>query len=458
MTDWEILDIKPSADASEIKKAYAKKLKIYHPEDDPEGYQILREAYERVLRSVKQNEINIITYQPDFSLDNNTEERMDKSDVLLYNFESKNTSKHFNDLLNIPDSNTKQELLDEFFVKLNDLYNDFFSRIDESKWIELLNEDIIWQLESKDVISQRMLNFLMDDRYIPNYVWKKLNICFQWDEQMEYLYTNYPEVFVKYLIKQIKDDTVPRYCYFHKDIDIDFAEYVRFREKTLIALLEKDKVKAKENLTLAMNIYTQDPDLYNLKAWYLLECYQSYDANEEFQNVIKFFSNDKFLYLAYAKILFEQKEIKNAIKIIKAYNKKFDESLEMKKLLAICYFRKHKYMKASILFMELFPIETYNREIRNYLQTITKKLSFRSYILYKKEILLNLIKVYDLLGEPVKADALKRAIARWKRYFTTFLFYITQMIVIYSIGILFGTKFSVFLGLLSLRFVLKNNE
>ncbi|SHK78387.1 hypothetical protein SAMN02745163_04452, partial [Clostridium cavendishii DSM 21758] len=54
MEIWDILDLEPTTKTSDIKKAYAKKLKIHHPEDDPEGYQRLREAYDTAIKYAKQ--------------------------------------------------------------------------------------------------------------------------------------------------------------------------------------------------------------------------------------------------------------------------------------------------------------------------------------------------------------------------------------------------------------------
>lgn len=50
MIRWEMLGIEPTRDASLIRKAYAKQLKIYHPEDDAEGYQRLRETYDAAMK------------------------------------------------------------------------------------------------------------------------------------------------------------------------------------------------------------------------------------------------------------------------------------------------------------------------------------------------------------------------------------------------------------------------
>ena len=46
---WNVLGLEPTQDVSAIKRAYAQKTRVCHPEDDPEGFLKLRKAYQAAL-------------------------------------------------------------------------------------------------------------------------------------------------------------------------------------------------------------------------------------------------------------------------------------------------------------------------------------------------------------------------------------------------------------------------
>ena len=53
MSVWSILGIDPTDEPRKIKRAYSKRIASCHPEDDPEGFQRLQQAYEQALSYAK---------------------------------------------------------------------------------------------------------------------------------------------------------------------------------------------------------------------------------------------------------------------------------------------------------------------------------------------------------------------------------------------------------------------
>ncbi|MCI8210012.1 heat-shock protein [Pseudomonas sp. S25] len=53
MSHWQLLDLTPDADERSIKRAYARLLKTHRPDEDPEAFQRLREAYESSLAEAR---------------------------------------------------------------------------------------------------------------------------------------------------------------------------------------------------------------------------------------------------------------------------------------------------------------------------------------------------------------------------------------------------------------------
>ncbi len=52
-TCWQILGIEPTKDKTEIKKAYAKLIAVFHPEENPEKFQEIQQAYKQALNYAK---------------------------------------------------------------------------------------------------------------------------------------------------------------------------------------------------------------------------------------------------------------------------------------------------------------------------------------------------------------------------------------------------------------------
>ena len=66
MNAWEILGIEPTKDKKEIKKAYARLLKQYHPEENPEEFKQIQAAYQQSLHS--DQEIESVSYEQNIEI------------------------------------------------------------------------------------------------------------------------------------------------------------------------------------------------------------------------------------------------------------------------------------------------------------------------------------------------------------------------------------------------------
>ena len=61
MNCWEVLGIESTKDKKEIKKAYARLLKQYHPEENPEEFKQIQAAYQQCLHP--DQEIESVSYE-----------------------------------------------------------------------------------------------------------------------------------------------------------------------------------------------------------------------------------------------------------------------------------------------------------------------------------------------------------------------------------------------------------
>ena len=68
MNCWKVLGIEPTQNKKEIKKAYAKLLKQYHPEENPEEFKQIQEAYQQCLHP--DQDIESVSYKQEERTEN----------------------------------------------------------------------------------------------------------------------------------------------------------------------------------------------------------------------------------------------------------------------------------------------------------------------------------------------------------------------------------------------------
>lgn len=82
MNAWEILGIEPTSDKKTIKRAYAKLLKQYHPEENPEKFKQIQAAYQQCLHS--DQEIESVSYEQNIESKQDIKTQPKEFDILYF--------------------------------------------------------------------------------------------------------------------------------------------------------------------------------------------------------------------------------------------------------------------------------------------------------------------------------------------------------------------------------------
>ncbi|MBW7477556.1 tetratricopeptide repeat protein [Paenibacillus oenotherae] len=292
MRVWNILGIEPTDDVKSIKRAYARLLKIHHPEDDPQGYQRLREAYDLAIKLAKQSGHSSSTRALKDSEDeagrdiegsagDDAGQGAAYSGSSDYEAEAEDEipaelrNSYYLEWDNKPDPESQLNL---FIHTVEHIYNDMQSRMNKANWLELLNADIVWNASMRAAVSDRLLHFLEGHYFLPAAIWELLDGTFHWSNQdlgqNEELAHEFPAVYAYMSAKS--NELNMDYSYLLRAGNIDYETYLRHREAACLALLNDELEKAEKSLQQAAAIFNEDLELVLLQ----IECFKRMGDHE----------------------------------------------------------------------------------------------------------------------------------------------------------------------------------
>ena len=292
MSQWDILEITQTDDLSIIKKAYAKKLKTNHPEDNPKGFQTLKEAYDYAVKYAKsvykyrpvtldideekinENQYSEENYINENCINNDISRVTADNNIITDTFENEydfiensnetdadkmHSFSYVNTTVNMPFDWKKANNI--FLDQLEALYSDFFERIKIENWARLLNQDVLWNIENKANLEPIVLSFLSTHYYLPQNIWRLLDEGFNLHNRERVLNYEYGELFTKHVIKVLSQPFPLNYNYMSKVDGLQYDLYFELKEKIYHYLEIKDSREAEKFLNQAKQLYKGDPDL-----------------------------------------------------------------------------------------------------------------------------------------------------------------------------------------------------
>ncbi|MBO1515270.1 J domain-containing protein [Metabacillus bambusae] len=377
MTSWELLGIEPTDNPSIIKKAYAKKLKVYHPEDDPEGYQRLREAYDMIMKHQKEigrkkkqaaeGQNNIDKYMDNILIH---EENVIQSDTdELINPSTFVAVDHFAESFH-----KKEAMVDEFMRKVETLYYDFPSRIVIDNWAELLNSDVIWNLELKRKLSFSLLDFFVEHHYLPKNIWRLLENSFQWRDEIQASVRAFQDqvsdTFFDYYKKQLDDSPGFDYHILLEAEDINYDSFLHYREEAIDALSTNKLTKAEECMKKALDIFPNDLGLLRMYGDIIFRTNRFEAASQAFNRNLQLNLKDIEARIYLATILHKTKQLDESIEQCEKILSMKPEHLDTLILQGKNYFRKGDLNRSREIFKQIQEIEQYDLEVETYLARI----------------------------------------------------------------------------------------
>lgn len=265
-----ILGIEATKDERALKNAYREKLAATNPEDNPEGFKLLRRAYETACRYAREEE---------------TEVREEPRDT------------------------TPSGLWLEKAVKI---YGNIRTRQDVELWKELFDDDIFLSLEEEENCRRKLLRFLTEHFKLPTQVWKLLDRKLSLVRDAKALREVFPANFMHFVISRCERGEDLEFDQFEGPEEADYDQFLEYYDRCWQALHENKPEEAERYLKSADALDIRHPAVEICRANLFIKQGRVEAAVALLEKELRKFPGDAMISFNFAEILWAQKEGKAA--------------------------------------------------------------------------------------------------------------------------------------------------
>lgn len=210
---FSILQIEKTKDENAIRSAYRTLLTQTNPEDDPEGFKRLREAYEKAMEYARRPE----------------KEQAEEE----------------------PEDTTPAG---QWMKRVREVYTSLSRRMDEEEWKKLIHEDICIDLEYGEEVKWRLFGYLAEHFHLSSHLYRVLDEVFHIEEDADTFREHLPVEFVNYMLRRIHDTEGNMDFSFEEFEGADDADYDAFMRYyyDLTNQTQKEDGKAADQTVRAM--------------------------------------------------------------------------------------------------------------------------------------------------------------------------------------------------------------
>ena len=265
-----------------------------------------------------------------------------------------------------------------FTKDLRKLYDDISLRTDIKAWQNLLQQPATLNNDLFYYVEKKLLNFLKDHKYIPNDALNLLSNHFQWVSRKDEILSLYNDLNVTYIFYRLSE-TLPLSYSSLKNIDVNISEHYLALRENIALLISESSTKCIDYLNEALNLYSEDDELYRLYGDYYLLLGNVDEADNNYKKATSINANNCYCIYQQGIILADKKNYKLALDYLeKVPSLPFGQYLINTEAylthIALCYYYTHDLLKAKFYFEKLATVNPFLSFIDVYLKNINYRI------------------------------------------------------------------------------------